>query len=408
MDREQIVNILHKSINGTALTEAEKKDLTDWIEMSDHNRKLYDEIVNSGAFLQDVRGMMAFDSKPMWGKISKELPVKKNSVISIFSNRIVRYAAAILVILASTATYYMLTRPAPNPQPVTGEQHPIAQDIAPGTEKATLTLADGSVIVLDDASKGKIAEQGNTTVLKEDGLLAYNSDKHKPQDKTFYNTISTNKATYFYSLVLADGSKVWLNSISSITFPTAFTGKERVVDITGEAYFEVAKNPSKPFKVNVKDRGMTVQVLGTHFNINAYNDESNIRTTLLEGAVKISAGGKMAFLRPGQQAKVSPPIGGGDSEGAGVIEVADNADLDEVVAWKNGQFSFQKQDIETIMRQVSRCYDVQVVFQDKISGHYVARVPRNVPISELLKRLEMAGGVHFDIDASGKKITVRH
>ncbi|MDP4264522.1 MAG: FecR domain-containing protein [Bacteroidota bacterium] len=406
MDREQIITILHKSLNGSGLTETEKKDLDDWIAHSEHNRRLYEEIMNSDSFHQDVKQMLAYDGKVIWEKVSKELPVKKNRIISILHNPIFwTAAAAILLILISTATYYMFINPAHDTQhPVSRIQQPVAPDVAPGMEKAILTLADGTTVVLDTASNGKIAQQGNTTVLKEDGLLAYNADKNKPQSGTYYNTITTPKSTYYSSLVLADGSKVWLNSLSSIRFPTAFTDKKRVVEITGEAYFEVAKNTAKPFIVNVKDKGMTVEVLGTHFNVNAYNDESAVKTTLLEGAVKIVAGGKTGFLRPGQQGEVLRFA----QDDEGVIKIINDVDIDETVAWKNGVFSFKKQDLETIMRQLSRWYDVQTVFEDKVPGHFgVTNISRNVPLSKLLKALELAGAGHFEIDEAGKKITVR-
>ncbi len=272
-------------------------------------------------------------------------------------------------------------------------------DIAPGVEMATLTLDDGENIVLNQVSNGKIAEQGNAIIVKENGRLAYNSSGNSAPKEVLFNTLTIPKAGYYSSLVLADGSRVWLNSESSIRFPIAFPGKERVVDVTGEVYFEVAKNATKPFKVNVKDKGMMIEVLGTHFNINAYNDEAAIQTTLLEGAVKIVAEGKIGFLKPGQQA-----IWNANKE----LNIVSDADVADVIAWKNGLFSFKKAELETIMRQVARWYGVDVVFEDKIAGHFVATVPRDVPVSKLLKIFEATGGVRFEIDEARHRIVVRH
>jgi transmembrane sensor len=268
--------------------------------------------------------------------------------------------------------------------------------VAPGTEKAVLILADGSRIVLDSAANGQIAKQGNTTVIKEDGLLAYNPDNNTPPGKTDYNIIQTIKGQQYSSLVLSDGTKIWLNASSSIRFPVTFTGKLREVEITGEVFFEVAKNPAMPFIVAAK--GTKIEVLGTHFNINAYDDEAAIKTTLLEGAVKVTSNGKSSFLKPGQQSQVAAN---------GEIKVSNDADIERVVAWKNGIFKFQDADMGTIMRQVARWYDVEVSYKDQITETYVITyLPRNVPVSKLLKMLEEAGGVHFEIDEANKKIIV--
>jgi ferric-dicitrate binding protein FerR (iron transport regulator) len=200
-------------------------------------------------------------------------------------------------------------------------------------------------------------------------------------------------------LVLSDGTKVWLNSVSSIHYPTAFVGKERIVDITGEVYFEVMKNRAMPFKVMVN--GMQVEVLGTHFNINSYEDEANIKTTLIEGLVKIVNNRKASFLKPGQQAILRLRIGQDEKR---EMKIVDNADIEEVVSWKKGLFRFQKADIKTIMRQVSRWYDVEVEYEKEVTETFSGTIPRNVTVSKLFAMLELTGHVHFKID--GKKIMV--
>ena len=278
------------------------------------------------------------------------------------------------------------------------------KDISPGSNKAVLTLADNSTIILDSAANGTLAKQGGSIVNKtKDGELKYEVGSRKSE--IAYNTLSTPRGGQ-YQLVLPDGSKVWLNAASSIRYPTAFTGTERKVEITGEAYFEVAPVllPAKgghalsgqkmPFLVQQGD--MTVQVLGTHFNVNGYDDEAALMTTLLEGAVRVTKGSSVTVLKPGEQA-VAGKAGNN-------ISVVTNPDIAEVMAWKNGQFVFNDATIESIMHQVARWYDVEVVYDAKISKHFIANIPRSVPLSQLLKLLELTDQVHFKIQ--GRKITI--
>jgi len=264
-------------------------------------------------------------------------------------------------------------------------------DVLPGGEKATLTLADGSTIVLDEAQNGTIAQQGNSKIIKLDGKLSYDPT-NKNSREIVYNTISTPKGGQ-YQLELPDGSKVWLNATSSIHFPTSFTGTTRRIEITGEAYFEIAKNPNMPFIVTVNNS--EVQVLGTHFNINAYNDEDNVKTTLLEGSVRFVNDDNINILKPGQQAQLTKD---------GMTKVVSNVDVDEVVAWKNGMFDFENAGIETVMRQLSRWYDVEIEYKGETDDLFIAEMPRNIKLSDALKALELTGKVKFDIQ--GKKIIV--
>lgn len=266
-------------------------------------------------------------------------------------------------------------------------------DVLPGGDKAVLTLADGSTIILDNAKNGTLTQQAGTRVLKtNDGQLAYNTTNEKPSE-IVYNTLSTPRGGK-YQLVLPDGSKVWLNAASSIHYPTAFVGGQRKVEITGEAYFEVEKNKDMPFIVSAN--GMDVKVLGTHFNVNAYNDEPIARTTLLEGSVLIKKDAATALLKPGEQGQLNKE---------GSIKVEKDVDIEQVMAWKNGLFHFEDADIETIMRQLSRWYDVEVVYQKKnINDQFVIEMPRNSKLSDVLRVLELTGNIHFDIQ--GKKIIV--
>ncbi len=264
-------------------------------------------------------------------------------------------------------------------------------DLPPGGDKALLTLADGSVIFLDDAKNGPLTQQGNTKVIKLDGKINYISTD-AAANEIVYNSISTPRGGQ-YQIILPDGSGVWLNSTSSIRFPTTFAGKSRTVEITGEAYFEVAKNKEMPFIVKVNKA--EIQVLGTHFNVMAYSDESLLKTTLLEGSVQFIKDNKTSILTPGQQAQLS---------GDGRVKVVSDIDVKKVIAWKNGVFNFEGADIATVLRQISRWYDVEVVYNKKVDDLFYAEIPRNTRLSDFLKALELTGTVHFEID--GKKIIV--
>ncbi len=264
-------------------------------------------------------------------------------------------------------------------------------DIQPGGNKAILTLADGSTIVLDDAKNGILVKQGNTKIIKINGALNYNSP-NSVTTEILYNTIVTPHGGQ-YKVELPDGSQAWLNSVSSLRFPIAFAGKERRVEVTGEVYFEVAKNKAIPFVVSAG--GAEIQVVGTHFNVMAYNDEATLQTTLLEGSVKFVKDGNMVMLRPGQQSQLTKN---------GKLEVVSGVDLERVVAWKNGYFDFEGSDFETIAKQISRWYDVEVVYDRKINDQFFAEIPRNTKLSDVLKVLELTGKVRFEID--DKKIIV--
>lgn len=291
-------------------------------------------------------------------------------------------AAAILVLIAGKLLLDLrphqptALKPSINP-PVASADRP------PGTQNAILTLGDGTRITLDSAANGNLAQQGGTRVIKLNGQIAY-SGKTSGDGSPLFNTISTARGNQ-YVLILSDGTKVWLNAASSMRFPTSFKGNERKVEITGEAYFEVANNPAMPFKVMAG--GGEIQVLGTHFNVNAYSDESAIKTTLLEGAVAVKKDEARLVLSPGQQAKFHPQATSGKNEKT--ITLLKDIDPERETAWKDGYFWFENTDIHTLMRQVSRWYDVEVAFKGDISDDgFSGKVSRSVPLSKLLKVLE--------------------
>nr|WP_067057185.1 FecR family protein [Mucilaginibacter sp. L294] len=270
----------------------------------------------------------------------------------------------------------------------------VSHDALPGGNKAVLTLANGKTIILDNAQNGMLAQQGATLIKKTaDGQLLYNAKlqantKAAPE----INVITTPRGGQ-YQVILPDGTKVWLNSASSLRFPTYFTGTSRQVEITGEAYFEVTKNPAMPFKV--KTNRADIEVLGTHFNVMAYDDEAIMKTTLLEGAVNITSGNFSARLKPGQQAQINK---------SGKNTVVDNVDVDDETAWKNGIFQFRDAGIDVILRQAARWYDVDITYKKGVPPReFTGRISRNVKASELLNILKYAG---IDLKIEGKEIVV--
>ena len=303
-------------------------------------------------------------------------------------------AAAAIAGLIAMGIYFFL-RPDPSMQVAKTENARSGNnnDVLPGKNTATLTLSDGTTVILDEAKNGTISTQGNTKILKLDnGILSYNASHKGNVVEVLYNTISTPKGGQ-YQVLLSDGSKVWLNAASSLKFPASFTGKERKVELLGEAYFEVAKNDKMPFKVEAD--GMEVEVLGTHFNINSYDDESTVRTTLLKGSVRINGAKSKSFLKPGQQAKL---------ERDGDIKIVNNADVDQAVAWKEGRFQFNRADIHEVMRQIARWYNVSIEYKGIVSSHFGGTISRDVNLSQVLEMLQLTGEVKFHVE--DKKVVV--
>lgn len=320
----------------------------------------------------------------------------------LFTLRRIAAAAAILL-LAGAGFYFIKTKPTPPPtaQKESRESR-FRNDIAPGGDKAMLTLANGHTILLDSTSNGTLARQGNTSVVKlNNGQLAYRPADGRPAaieegqaaSALTYNTLSTPRGGQ-YQLTLPDGSKVWLNAASSIRYPTAFIGKERKVEITGEAYFEVAKNARMPFKVKIGSSRGEIEVLGTSFNIMTYEDDTVACTTLLEGAVRITRGNTSRTITPGQQLIT----------GASSMRVMPEVDVQKIIAWKNGKFIFYNDDINSIMKQLTRWYDIDVRFGKEVNDHYTGRISRQVNISQVLKMMEAAGGVTFSVQGKEVKI----
>lgn len=306
-----------------------------------------------------------------------------------------KYAAVAAVLLFVSAALYFYMRPGQT----VGNMNLTAQhennDVRPGGNKAILTLADGSEISLTDAADGKLASQSGITITKtQDGALIYEIGKASPGAAAQYNTIST-PAGGQYQVNLPDGSKVWLNAMSSLKYPTLFGRTDRKVTLSGEAYFEIAKDQQRPFTVvsNGAGKAQEVTVLGTHFNINSYTDEAATKTTLLEGSVKVSSGTNAKTLKPGQQSAVSDQI------------LISEVDVNQALDWKNNSFYFVDENIRTIMRRLSRWYDIDVVYEGKVPEFgFGAEISRGKRLSEVLKALETTEKVHFKIE--GRRVTV--
>ena len=369
----------------------EEQELFDWVATGNEQpiKKHIEELVSSYNSNEVV---------PLvdWEQLYQQIVEEKNSRnIQPVVRKMAwpRWVAAAAMLLLLGTGYYFLTATNKEKRELVGIEQPKRNDIAPpNTVNAILTLSNGQKIILDSTGNGTLAMQGSVNVIKlADGQIVYRGISKEVQ----YNTLSNPRGSKVISLILADGSKVWLNSASSLRYPTSFTGKERKVEITGEAYLEVAHNPAMPFIVS---KGNTsIKVLGTHFNVNAYDNESSLNVTLLEGSVSITTTGSQhsKVIKPGEQAQVG---------GKGDIELANSVDLNEVMAWKNGMFSFKNADIESIMREVSRWYDVDVVFEKPIEEKFYAEVSRNTSVSTLLEMLGATEAVHFKI--VGKTISV--
>ncbi|SEA02144.1 FecR family protein [Pedobacter hartonius] len=299
-------------------------------------------------------------------------------------------AAALAMMISSIVLFYYFKKKDVHQTTYTTVNMPVRK-IVPGGNKAVLILADGSSIMLDSAKNGMLTTQNNVHVYKlKNGQLFYNATASKSNHKMAFNTIITPRGGQ-YQVILPDGSKVWLNSESELRYPSAFAGNQRAVELIGEAYFEVAKDKKRPFKISINH--MQVEVLGTHFNIMGYKDEAATKTTLLEGSVRIIKGLSQKLIVPGEQATVAEHI-----------DVA-SVNTEEAIEWKKGNFNFSHEKLGSIMRKVARWYDIEVDYEGKTTNAtFVGTIPQSKNIEEVLKYLELTGLVHFKINE--RRITV--
>jgi transmembrane sensor len=350
--------------------------------------------------LQELLGKSANDAdldlalKGLWDNFTADTKITEEKADEIFTAITKRKqriwwpaaAAAAIILLLMGGGAKLIFRNKPT------QQTAIKNDVAPGGNHAILTLADGKQISLDSAGNGALGKQGATTILKlNNGQLAYQAQG--TTEHISYNKITTPRGGQF-QVVLPDGTKVWLDAASSLRFPTAFSGNDREVELTGEAYFEVEKDVSKPFIVHVNK--MKVEVLGTHFNVMSYPDEKSIQTTLVKGAVNVSGNGHSQKLEPGEQVELSTD---------GSLKLVADPDIESALAWKNGYFQFNKVNLQSVMRQLSRWYDIDVIYEDDVPDFmFVGQLDKSANLSVILRILERSQ-VHFSVE--GKRITVK-
>ncbi|MEO8404402.1 MAG: FecR domain-containing protein [Chitinophagaceae bacterium] len=370
------------------LSNEDKIELAAWASESDRNKQLFQQLTDP----EYLTSYFAFKAK-MEAVLDKELARSK---ISIFLRDWRKYAAVAAIFILAVSGFFIWRDKNEN-KIVAAAVKPSQNDVLPGSNRAVLKLANGTQIILDSTGKGLITQQGNTTIYNNQGVLVYR-DKGTPLQAVFYNSLETGVGET-YTITLPDGTKVWLNSKSSIRYPVAFSARERVVELHGEGYFEVAKDKAKVFKVNVDGKG-EIEVLGTHFNVNAYPDEPTIQTTLLEGSVTFTKNipadlASKVKIVPGQQVNLNLE---------GDIEILSNVNVDAVSAWKDQTFYFASYNLKTIMRQLSRWYGTDVIYEGNISDlTFSGIVNRNRNLSDVLKALEL-NGVHFRME--GKKLFV--
>ncbi|MBX2925062.1 MAG: FecR family protein [Chitinophagaceae bacterium] len=371
---DHIKALIQKYLDGTA-SQQEKDTLNEW-----YRSYPADEII---VFTESTEHRTSLHIKQRLDKLIK----KETSVSVNNSKKYIGWAAAFVGVSLILSIYYLFPFNAQNSKQQPASLVKNAEEIIPGSNKATLTLSDGTIITLDSANIGLLGEQGNTKIVKlAGGKLLYQAGEGTAELAQLFNTISTPRGGQ-YMIDLPDGTKVWLNASSSIRFPAVFKDSAREVSITGEAYFEVVHKSDQPFIVSVNHN--KIVVLGTQFNVMAYANEASVNTTLLEGALLVQGSRSSQRLRPGNQVKLNA---------AGDMLLIEHANTEEAIAWKNGRFLFTGADMQSIMRQVERWYDVDVKFEGEVQLHFSGQLTRYASVWELLRKLELTNEVHFRIE----------
>lgn len=376
------------------LSEEEVAELRLWLMESPRNEELFDELSNSAKWDKNIEKWKGKDSDATWNKISKRLESISPEAFKKKRER-GRYliAASVLFIILSGTLYFVLIKNQAKNLPIVAEKSKV-KEILPSRGGAILTLSNGNVMVLDSLSAGMQTKQANTVILKTDSqALAYKTTTASVGVEK-YNTLTTSKGNQ-YHLVLSDGTNVWLNATSSLRFPVSFDGPLRRVELKGEAYFEVSRNKEKPFIVDIGS-STSVRVLGTHFNVKAYPNELTTNATLLEGSISVTNGKDSAVIKPGQEVRLN------EQGQFGIV----TANEDQVMAWRNKLFWFKNDSFEKVMRELSRWYEMDVVYKGEIKESYTGILPDNLSLSNVLHILEKGGNVHFTID-TGNKVTIR-
>lgn len=383
MNEELFHQLLDRYLTGK-LQEEERLQLAQMLERPEYRALLE-------AAMKDSFTANAYEGPPSpkrSGQMKAWLFRRMAAVSRIHMIRRWGWAAAVALLVIASGVYFR-QRWAPEQQIAVAP----VKDVPPGTNKAVLTLADGSTVTLDSAGS-KLIRQGAAAVRQQGGSLQYEAKERGPS--VSYNTLSTPRGGQF-RVILSDGTKIWLNAASSIRYPTVFTGAERRVELSGEAYFQVVKNERQPFRV-VAPGTTTIEVSGTDFNVQAYSDEERISTTLLSGSVLVSNEAGRALLKPGEQAQTT-----GDARTA--VKVIKHVSLDKVVAWKNGVFNFEGAGLQEAMKQIARWYDIEVIYENGVPDiEFIGGMSRNVPLPVLLKWLQQFG-IRFRIE-NGRRLIV--
>lgn len=397
---DHISELIVKSIR-SELSVAEEMELKEWAQAKPGNRWLLDRMMDESLRTQDIKNMATIDVAAAEEKIVTKLfrtqaPVyemksRKNWLPHSPSLTLWWASAAAVIIIFAIGAYLWTIQQKEKPSVTQTSPVPVQNDVAaPSVTRATITLSNGQKVFVDSATAGTIAtEQGASIKKLGDGSIVYNAERANAD--MAYNTLVVPRGSQIASIVLSDGTKVFLNAASTLRYPVAFIGRERRVEVSGEAYFEVTNDASKPFIVS-KDQ-TSVQVLGTRFNVNAYSEEQDIKITLLEGSVKVSNRKTAGLLKPGQQARISEDID--------VKEV----NVDEVMSWRDGIFLLDNMELQTLMRQVSRWYDVDVKYEGKKpSRKFGGGVSKDQPLSKILEMLRRYG---IDFQVEGKTVIVK-
>lgn len=402
----RITSLIEKFLE-ERLNPEEEKELKEWLAEAEHNDSFFQQITNKEVLREKLKYYASTDSEAIWNKTLQKIDGGAKLVDLYPTRKTVKIpygkiaVAASILILISAGTWFYFSQSTFKQTADKGKNAPatINSPIVPGGNKAILTLGDGKTIVLASVENGNLADQGYMQITKNEGRLIYTKKPDSDgslNSKDIYNTVTTPRGGE-YQITLPDGSKVWLNAASSLRFPIAFAGNERIVELTGEAYFEVnpqehvavkgknaqnSKISKTPFivKINTPEGNKNeVEVLGTHFNVMAYTDESAIKTTLVEGKVKVTSGSSIQTIRPGEQARLSE----------GTISVK-NVEATDIVSWTSGFIPVAGPDVEYTMRQIARWYDVQIIYQGKRpEGSFEGKLPRSASIENVIKLLKV-------------------
>ena len=407
--KEEIKGLILKHLRGE-LTDGERLELDVWLAQSTENRDFLDKELSKDELREGIKVLQNKNEDAIRRKVEdailgterEEHILLPQQPASRPSRRIWAYtaaAAAFIGVVVLAGGFLFRDSRTSTSSIASTTTTPSRQDVAPGGNKAILTLANGKQVVLDNIENGQVSTEGTSQVVKLDsGRLAYTSAAGDADAPVVYNTLVTPKAGQF-EITLPDGTRVWLNNASRLYYPTVFRKGERLVELSGEAYFQVAKDVEKPFVVKVLSRNpgeadVKVQVLGTEFNISAYQDEKAVKATLINGSVRVTNDAQHVLLQPGEQAAAA------DNGGLKVAEVNTRS----VIAWRRGFFNFDNSDLPTVMRQLARWYDIDISYEGSVPAKsFDGNISRNSNLSEILKVLER-NQVHFRLE--GKKLVV--